>query len=168
MQHSKKNTVSVLVIQNPVIAFCVGTGKLVELGEGSVRGTEHLHTPVGIAEVWSSSQALLWVFFLPNLLLKSSFSILSHLNTHLLTKEGFCSEGQKKAVVRWGRTGRHARDWLRTKRGASRKGARSRWEWDQRGISWPGNLQQQGWCELSDVENGLQHTRAEKQWNRQH
>lgn len=23
-------------------------------------------------------------------------------------------------------------------------------------------------CELSDVENGLQHTGAEKQWNRQH
>lgn len=42
----------------------------------------------------------------------------------------------------WGRTERHARDWLRIKRGGSRKGARSRWEWDQRGISWLGNLEQ--------------------------
>lgn len=50
--------------------------------------------------MWSSLQALVWVFFLPNL--KSSFSILSHFNTQLLTKEVFCLEGQKKAVVEVG------------------------------------------------------------------
>lgn len=67
-----------------------------------MQDTEHLHAPVGITEVWTSLQALVWVFPLPNLLFKSSFSILSHLNTQLLTKEVFCLEGQKKAVVEVG------------------------------------------------------------------
>lgn len=53
---------------------------------------------------WSVGQlaSIGLVFFLPNLLFKSSFSIFSHLNTQVWTKEVFCLEGQKKAVVEVG------------------------------------------------------------------
>lgn len=64
---------------------------------------EYVHTPVVTTEVWSSLQALL-VFLLfvslTNLLFKSIFEKLSHLNTQVLTKQKRSFSLERKAVVK--------------------------------------------------------------------
>lgn len=91
VQHSKKKLV--LVIQNPVTAFRVGKGKLVWLGAVS----EHLHTPVGITEVRSSLQALVWVLFMPNFLFKSTFFDIITFKHPSINKRGFLFRRAKES-----------------------------------------------------------------------